>query len=278
VFDAELSDVMAQAITQPGFAFVEVWELCSAYYQPRNGLKKKDQLLGLIDGLGFARGLLVDRPRPEYSERYRQAYEAGKSVLEKKAPIVPRFAHGLTRQTGIIVAGSAGQKIKSTATLFAEAAIFSGLMATQKDDYPITVQTGHSVAEIILSPNSIEYTGIDAPDYVLVVSEEGERWLRSRMSSLPAHCLVLADEGLALGSTPASVLRLPFARIAKEQSPQSVVTAALTALLQRSELFSKAAFEHAIRSFQKPKIADINCVAMAAGAAMMTNKSDQTSR
>ena len=45
--DDEGPDLAARAIEQPAFAMVEVWELCSAYYQPRNDVKKKE-LLGNI--------------------------------------------------------------------------------------------------------------------------------------------------------------------------------------------------------------------------------------
>ena len=97
--------------------------------------------------------------------------------------IEPCHPHAITEQTGIVLAGSAGQKIRSTATLFAEGSIFAGLNATQKDDYPITVQTGHSVSEIILSPQRIDYTGIDSPDFFVVLSAEGLARVRARIAS-----------------------------------------------------------------------------------------------
>jgi hypothetical protein len=155
-FDADLSDVIATAIEQPGFAMIDVWELCTAYYMPRNKLKKRD-VLALLDQHGLELGLQVDRPRPEYSIRYSEACQAGKRVARTKPSIEPSHSNAIRQQTGIVIAGSAGQKIRSTATLFAEGAIFAGLSATQKDDYPITVQTGHSVSEIIVSPEPIDF-------------------------------------------------------------------------------------------------------------------------
>jgi 2-oxoglutarate ferredoxin oxidoreductase subunit beta len=79
----------------------------------------------------------------------------------------------LLRRTDILIAGSAGQKIRSIATLLGAGGIMSGLHATQKDDYPITVRTGHSAAEVILSPEPVRYTGIEVPDVVLVLSQDG---------------------------------------------------------------------------------------------------------
>jgi 2-oxoglutarate ferredoxin oxidoreductase subunit beta len=201
MFDKDLADMMAQAIEQPGFAMLDVWELCTAYYSPRNKLKKAD-LFNLLKSYGLEVGLLANKPRPEYSVHYREAYEAGKSVIKRKLPIEKEYDNSVERQTGIVIAGSAGQKVKSTATLFAQASMLSGLDATQKDDYPITVMTGHSLAEIIVSRERIDYTAIDSPDYFLVISEDGLKRARPRIEGLPETCTLYADESLEGGAAP----------------------------------------------------------------------------
>ncbi len=268
-FDKDLSDVIVQAIEQPGFSMLDIWELCTAYYVPRNDLRKKG-LFELLDRYEFTVGQQADKPRPEYSVRYRQGYEAGKSVLKKRPFIDRQFSSPLSKQTGIIIAGSAGQKIKSTATLFAEGAMFAGLQATQKDDYPITVQTGHSVAEIILSPERIDYTGIDAPDYVVLVSENGLNRIRRKFEKLPSSCVVYADQALELPATQAKVVRCNFGQIAKHVSRLSVVTGALGTMLTHSGIFPVAALEKAIETFQRAKIAEVNSRAAAAGVELGT--------
>jgi Pyruvate/2-oxoacid:ferredoxin oxidoreductase gamma subunit len=55
----------------------------------------------------------------------------------------------------LVIAGSAGGKVRSTGRVLGEAAILSGLWAAQQDDYPVTVQTGHSISELIFSPREI---------------------------------------------------------------------------------------------------------------------------
>jgi 2-oxoglutarate ferredoxin oxidoreductase subunit beta len=99
-FDDDLTDVLVQAISRPGFAMVDVWELCTAYYQPQNRMKKRG-LFELMDGLGFRRGLLVDKPRTEYTELYRQATDSGGPTIRKKPPIEPchRDPRGGQRRT-----------------------------------------------------------------------------------------------------------------------------------------------------------------------------------
>lgn len=263
-FDKDLVDVIANAIEQPGFAMLDVWELCTAYYMPRNKLKKKE-LFELIDSYGFDIGLQVDKPRLEYSARYVEAYEAGKGVVKKRPPIEKKLDNNVKKQTGIIVAGSAGQKIISTATLFAEGSMFAGLNVTQKDDYPITVQTGHSVAEIILSPERIDYTGIASPDYFLLLSEDGLKRTRARVQNLPETCTLITDASIELPETKAKVIKLDFAEVAKKSSKLSVATGALAAMLQHSGMFPVEAFAKAIKLFQSEKIAIINLQALDAG-------------
>ncbi len=266
-FDKDLPDILAQAIEHPGFAMLDVWELCTAYYSPRNQVKKRD-LSELLDSYGFKAGLLVDKPRVEYSVHYREAYEAGKSVIKTKPKIETKYDHSLGRQTGIVIAGSAGQKIKSTATLFAEASMFSGLEATQKDDYPITVMTGHSITEIIISPDRIDYTAIDKADYFLVISKEGLKKSRARIEKLPETCILYAEETLVLPETPARIIRLPFIETAKKTGSLTIAFVALTAVLADTGLFPVEAFKAAISTFQKGKIAETNLNAVDAGSVL----------
>ena len=265
MFDKDLADVMAQAIEQPGFAMLDIWELCTAYYSPRNKLKKSG-LFDLINTFGFKKGLLVDKPRPEYSVHYKEAYEKGKSVVQTKPEIEQKYSHSVKKQTGIVIVGGAGQKIKSTATLFAQASMFSGLEATQKDDYPITVMTGHSIAEIILSPERIDYTAIESPDYFIAISKEGVKRAREKIEKLSERCILITDESLELPKTKAKVIKLSIAETSKRVDKLSIATVALAALLKQTEMFPLEAFENAITAFQKPAIAEINIKAVKAGA------------
>lgn len=264
-FDRDLPDIMAQAIEQPGFAMLDIWELCIAYYSPRNQFKKTD-LLELPGRFGLKTGLLADNPRPEYSARSRAIHEKGRAQTKIRPVIEKEFSHSVGKQTGIVIAGAAGQKIKSTATLFAKAALFCGLEATQKDDYPITVMTGHSIAEIILSPEKIEYTAIESPDYFVVISDEGAARAKQRIQALPQTSIVLADDGIALPETKATVIRLGFHRAGMAIDRLAVATVALASLLQRSGLFPVEAFKKCITTFQKPAIAEKNARAVDAGA------------
>ena len=263
MFDQSLPDVITEALRQPGFAMVDIWELCTAYYMPSNSLRKKE-LLALSDSLGMSLGLQACRTRPEYSTRYRELYPPGKAVSRKRQIIKPQFSNSLTGPCSIVMAGSAGQKVKSAATLFAEAAIYSGLHATQKDDYPIPVQTGHSVTEAIISPERIDYTGIEWPDILIVISEDGLMKVRAQIQSLPASALIFAEESLTLPHTNAAVRRYPFAEIGRKVSKLSVAVGAFATVIRDAGLFPVEALATAIRTFQRESIAEVNLRALAA--------------
>jgi Pyruvate/2-oxoacid:ferredoxin oxidoreductase gamma subunit len=267
-FDKDLADVIATAIEHPGFAMIDVWELCTAYYVPRNRVKKSD-ILDLLGDHGLTRGLQVDRPRPEYGVRYREASRSAEPAARARGSIEPRHPNAVAKQTGIVIAGSAGQKIRSTGTLFAEGSLFAGLSATQKDDYPITVQTGHSVSEIIVSPGSIDYTGIDSADFLVVLSEDGLTRVRARIERLSESCVLYAEEGLELPPTRARVRRFPFSKLGRRVGRTQLATAALAALLEDSGLFPSEAFAAAIESFQSAKIAELNLKALRAGVELV---------
>jgi pyruvate/2-oxoacid:ferredoxin oxidoreductase beta subunit/Pyruvate/2-oxoacid:ferredoxin oxidoreductase gamma subunit len=264
VFDRDLNDRIVECIRQPGFAMLDVWELCSAYYMPNNELRKKE-LFALIDRLGFGLGLQADKPRPEYSERYRETIMASGGGPKKRNLIQPAYHSSVTKQTGVIIAGSAGQKVKSASTLFAKGAIYSGLHATQKDDYPITVQTGHSVTEIIISPEEIQYTGIESADLFILISEDGLKRVQAKIEGLPATATLYADEALALPETKAKVVRFPFARIGTQISKLSVAVGAIAAALADSGIYPPEALQAAIQGSQKPSVAEVNLKAVEAG-------------
>jgi Pyruvate/2-oxoacid:ferredoxin oxidoreductase gamma subunit len=246
---------------------LDIWDMCTAYYLPRNQLGKKD-LSAMMERLGLKAGLLADRPRPEYGEQYREIYAQAKRPLRERPRISAKYEHAISRQTGIVIAGSAGQKIRSAAGLLAQAGMFAGLEATQKDDYPITVMTGHSITEIILSPQRIDYTAIDSPDYFVVISEDGLASSRNRVARLAASATLYAEETLDLPATDAKIVRLPFIATAKKINRLSIGTVALAAMLADSGLFPQGALEEAISTLQKSARAEINLQALAAGADM----------
>ena len=83
--------------------------------------------------------------------------------------------------------------------------MLSGLWAAQRDDYPITVKTGHSIAELIFSPREIDYTGINRPDAMILLSRDGVSKVGRQLAAMQAEDRVFAVPDVAGVKTQATV-------------------------------------------------------------------------
>ena len=163
----EITSALVSAINTKGFSLVEVSSMCQPY-----GAKKLEELLA------WARPEVKFEnasPIPKFSAAKKP------SLIKKSEIIVPRFPNQLSRQKRILIAGSAGGGVQAAAKILARAAMLSGLYATMKGEYPITVGTGFSVAEVILANDEINYTGLEHPDVMLIVTSDGYKKVSSRI-------------------------------------------------------------------------------------------------
>jgi pyruvate/2-oxoacid:ferredoxin oxidoreductase beta subunit/Pyruvate/2-oxoacid:ferredoxin oxidoreductase gamma subunit len=206
--DRDLADVLERAIAHPGFAAVEILELCTAYatrWNPLTGATLRE----VAEQAGYELGVLRDEPRPTFGAAYRERHAAeGRPASATGAAEI--FEHRLERPHRLVLAGTAGERVQTAATILARAALSCGLHVTQKNDNPVTQGTGFSVSEVILDPEPILYTGIERPDAVLVVSEDGARELTvtGALARADAETLVVADDGIELPPLPGTPLRL----------------------------------------------------------------------
>jgi Pyruvate/2-oxoacid:ferredoxin oxidoreductase gamma subunit len=240
--DRDLGETIARAISHPGFAVVEVLELCTAYATRWNPLTGA-QLKSIADAAGYELGILRDQPRPTFGATYsRRTAEAPVSPV-----VTSELRSQLDRPVGLVVAGTAGERVQSAASLLASAGMRAGLYATQKNDNPVTQGTGFSVSELILSPEEILFTGIEQPDALLIVSEDGARELEQNrvFADTTETTLVLSDEQIALPEVPCRVLRFPFRRIA---GPKLAATAAVLAWLNITRVIPLEAFWEALEA------------------------------
>ena len=123
-----------------------------------------------------------------------------KPSLFNSLPIIENgFPNKIEDKIGFVLAGSAGGGIQSAAKLLAQVGILSGLHATMKGEYPVTVGTGFSVAEVILSKNPIHYTGLEYADVLIAVSDDG---LQKVLNRLNDKTTILLDTKLELNSYP----------------------------------------------------------------------------
>jgi 2-oxoglutarate ferredoxin oxidoreductase subunit beta len=261
-FDKDLPDLLAHAIQNEGFSLVDVWELCTAYYVPNNRFSKA-MLEKTLEQTGFETGILHQAPRAEYSRAYRQlaAGEAGKPAMQVR-PVKAIFDSHLERKVGIVVAGAAGKKINSAAGLFVRGAVLSGLWVTQRNDYPTTVKSGHSVSEVILSPQEIGYTGIPRPEVMLLLFKESLGVVREQLAAMREEDVLFVNRELLPVKTRAKVVTIDF-RQAEGVKKENWAVVALARMLREMEIYPLEALKEAASG--RAEFAEENLRAIAAG-------------
>ena len=220
-FDDDLADRIAEGITVDGFAMLDVWDLCTAYFVRNNKFSRR-QLDTTMEALGLESGVLYRNDKPEFAKAYRKLADGQHEGLRVKT-VVPEAARQLERRRHFVVAGSAGGRVRSAARLVSLAAMRVGWWSAQRDDYPITVKSGHSVSEVIISPEEIHYSGVDKPDVLVVVSEDGVGKAGPYLEAMDEADTVFVAAGLELPATGATVvvvdpasseMRIPSASLA----------------------------------------------------------------
>lgn len=261
-FDKDLPEKIIDAIQTPGFALLDIWELCTAYYVPNNDFSK-NALVQTMQELNFPMGVLQKRDYPELSRAYRElaAQAQGKPVLPPQV-IEPKYDSTLTQATRIILAGAAGGKVKSTASALAIGGMLSSLWVAQRDDYPTTVMSGYSVSEIILSREEIFYTGIAQPDILAILTPEGLSQVPRQLRAMnEAQTVYVVPELAAQIQTRARKIVFNF-RV--PPSKKSLALMATAAIVRHANLYPLDAFREAIMMGQREEIARENLRALEA--------------
>jgi len=101
--------------------------------------------------------------------------------------------------------GSAGQRIITAGEILCLAGLTAGLNTTQKNEYNITVLRGPSISELILSPEEIDYTGIQSPSVIVALDQEGVNRRRDMFGSLDSKTLILQSTGVEVPPSRACI-------------------------------------------------------------------------
>ncbi len=276
-FDKDLADRIAEAIQHEGFSLLDIWELCTAYFAPNNEFSRT-ALIETLSALKFPTGVIRQESRPEYAREYRRVYqvtndskgvEGNVSGAQRGSP--PQFAPKLDHKVSIVVAGSAGGKVRSAARLLGQAATLCGspttglrLWAAQRDDYPVTVNTGHSVSEIILSPQEIRFTGVSHPDVLIVLSENGYQKVAHYLPRLTAENWLFVVPEFAELETRARKMVVDLSRVARKNTALAMITV----VTQVMGWLPVEALQEAARQSQPAELVQENLRAIAVGATM----------
>ena len=245
--DPDLAETIARAINHRGFSLVEILELCPEHAVAKNRITGND-LERIAVAHGQQLGILTDHAeRREFGEVYRERFplRADNDLFAQTGFLIPEFTSELQERAGLIVAGSAGERVQSAARTLCEAAVKCGLHCTQKNDNPVTQGSGFSLSEVVLSPRVIHYTGIDSPAAVIAVSEDGMRevQLQRDLSTLPPSSLLILDDSLEAPRTSARIIRQPFRW---EYGPKKAAMKAIEFYVRLSGIIPQEALEECL--------------------------------
>lgn len=213
--DKDLTDVISKAIDFNGFAIVEVLELCTEHGTKRNELKG-NMLVQLAESEGHEMGIIKNSPvRPEFSEKYEKDVQSHAGEIKPLKFVDPVNSHNLRKQYGFIIAGSAGERVQSSAAMFCEASINCGLQVTQKNDNPVTQGSGFSLSEVIISPEEINFTGVATADYVIAVSESGLKEIIAQdvYNRINERTVFIIDDSMEMPEGKLNILALPLRKL-----------------------------------------------------------------
>jgi 2-oxoglutarate/2-oxoacid ferredoxin oxidoreductase subunit beta len=147
--------------------------------------------------------------------------------------------------------------------MIGEAALLSGLWASQSDDYPVTVKSGHSISELVLSPREILYAGIQEPDALVLVSEEGRRHAGPYLAGLRPESWLFVPREFAGLATPARKVVFDLDAAGTQARKKNAGLLMSAAAMRFLDLFPIEACAEALRGSQRSGILEENLEALA---------------
>ncbi len=243
VYDRELAQKLVCALQYPGFSVVDVWGPCTGRFLKRNPLSPKELDRRMAELPAFE-GPVPDNARPEFGAQYRTFLGNEPFALDLD-PITPLFPRPFQGRREAAILGAAGRRIVSAGAVLCRGAMLSGLWATQKNEYDITVMRGPSVTEVVLSLEPIEYTGMECPEMIAALASEGVAIRRDWFPRLSSEHRILRDSSVAVPETRAQVLEVDFQRHGVRKSDRAL--ACLGLMARMTSLLSLEALVEALK-------------------------------
>jgi pyruvate/2-oxoacid:ferredoxin oxidoreductase beta subunit len=207
-YQKNLVSILQDAIAFDGFSLVDVWGICPGRYTRYNKITPK-AIQTELDSLPACGAVAGKNVRSEYGHAYRSA--AARQHPPAEPPTISKIhrAPQDTRQE-VVFLGNAGQRILTAGHILCIAAATAGWHSTQKNDYPITVKRGHSVSDIILSPDPVGFTGTTCPTVIIALGTEGVHRRSGRIRTAARETLIVKARGIDVPETCARVDEIDF--------------------------------------------------------------------
>jgi pyruvate/2-oxoacid:ferredoxin oxidoreductase beta subunit/Pyruvate/2-oxoacid:ferredoxin oxidoreductase gamma subunit len=203
-----LVEEIENGIRFEGFSILDIWGICPGRYTKRNRLTPKT-IEDTLAKMPSMKNPVPENLRKEYGRHYREL-AADQKPVQRPTAIERQFPPPEAGRKEVIILGSAGQRIITAGEILCLAGLSAGLQTTQKNEYNITVLRGHSITEVVLSPEDIGYTGIERPDVVLALSREGVERRRHIFDDMNDHGLIILGKEIDLPPCNAEVHQIDF--------------------------------------------------------------------
>jgi Pyruvate/2-oxoacid:ferredoxin oxidoreductase gamma subunit len=177
-------------------------------------------------------GIVAQNIRPEYGQQYRKIAATQKKVA-KPAVIKAQYEAPQVGRHEVILLGSAGQRVITAGEILCIAGLTAGLKTTQKNEYNITVLRGPSISELILSPEEIDYTGIDMPSVVVALDQEGVDRRRGLFKHLAKDALVIQVSGVSIPASKARIHLVDLKNLGIKRADWALASLAVLPKLNR---------------------------------------------
>jgi pyruvate/2-oxoacid:ferredoxin oxidoreductase beta subunit/Pyruvate/2-oxoacid:ferredoxin oxidoreductase gamma subunit len=246
--DAEIQ----RAMEFEGFSVLDIWGICPGRYTKRNRLTPK-MIEASLAKLPAMEGPVAENVRKEYGRHYRELAADRKPAAEPLR-IEAEYDAPQSGRREVVLLGSAGQRIITAGEILCLAALAAGLNTTQKNEYNITVLRGPSISELILSPDEIDYTGIQRPGVVLALAREGVDRRKDLFKQLDSEALVLQADGLEVPVCNARIY--PMDLKTQGVKKQDWALASLGVMAQLGKIISSEMLTAALRIRFKGKTLD----------------------
>jgi len=204
----DLAEEIQRAMEFEGFSVLDIWGVCPGRYTKRNRLTPKtiEETLAKLPPM---EGIVSENIRKEYGRHYQELAVEQKPAAEPQK-IEATFDPPQSGRREVILLGSAGQRIITAGEILCLAGLTAGLKTTQKNEYNITVLRGPSISELILSPEEIDYTGIECPSVIMALGQEGVDRRRDLFVHLDDDALILLVDGVKVPVCSAGIHQMDF--------------------------------------------------------------------
>jgi Pyruvate/2-oxoacid:ferredoxin oxidoreductase gamma subunit len=156
---------------------------------------------------------------------------AGQKSVGEPLKIDAEFSPPRPGRQEVILLGSAGQRIITAGEILCLAGLTAGLHTTQKNEYNITVLRGPSISELILSPEEIDYTGIERPSAIVAIDQEGVDRRKAMFDHLDKMTLVVAIEGVEIPASKAQIHKVDLNSLGIKKTDWALALLAVLAKL-----------------------------------------------